>query len=66
MGTKHQLRPVGGNAPAPGPNGRSPKGGGCEDVAASRGVGVYELDGAPPGVLKVYWATPEGYIAHAR
>ena len=35
-------------------------------MAASRGVGVYELDGAPPGVLKVYWATPEGYIAHAR
>ena len=38
----------------------------AEDVAASRGVGVYELDGAPPGVLKVYWATPEDYMAHAR
>ena len=38
----------------------------AEDVAASRGVGVYELDGVPPGVLKVYWATPEDYVAHAR
>jgi hypothetical protein len=37
----------------------------ADDVAASRGVGVYELDGVPPGVLKVYWAAPEEYMAHA-
>jgi len=35
----------------------------AEDLAASRGVGVYELDGVPAGVLKVYWATPEDYVA---
>lgn len=36
----------------------------AEDVRASRGVGVYELDGSPPGVLKVYWATPDEYVEH--
>lgn len=37
----------------------------AQDVSASRGVGVYELDGVSPGVLKVYWATPEDYMAQA-